>query len=193
MCTPNFGVIKYSYIQAIVLVIVDYLTKNPRAEFLLFRCDIFLFFKFCCLIDFLIPIVTWWVSNFSIKYLDLPVRFAAFAGLLTSLLSVAANSSWLKLIHTWCPVVFIYSILPCLENNFAFKPFLWKVFISTFYSFDNQKLRSAITSEQLASKCNRRKRWTYLTNDKDLLECNFTFLRFRSTFSFLCVKRNFAF
>ena len=32
--SPNFGVIKYSYIQAIVLAIVDYLPKNPQAEFL---------------------------------------------------------------------------------------------------------------------------------------------------------------
>ena len=35
-CIPNFGVIKYSYIRAIVLVIVDYLPKKPRAEFLWF-------------------------------------------------------------------------------------------------------------------------------------------------------------
>ena len=30
----KFWGIKYSYIQAIVLAIVDYLPKNPRAEFL---------------------------------------------------------------------------------------------------------------------------------------------------------------
>ena len=53
----------------------------------------FFCFKFGCLIDFLIPIVTWWVLNFSIKYPDLPARFAAFAGMLTSLLSVVANSA----------------------------------------------------------------------------------------------------
>ena len=34
VCIPNFGVIKYSHIQAIVLVIVDYLPKKPRAQFL---------------------------------------------------------------------------------------------------------------------------------------------------------------
>ena len=33
-------------------------------------------FEFWCLIDFLIPIVTWWV----LKYSDLPVKFAAVCG-----------------------------------------------------------------------------------------------------------------
>ena len=42
---------------------------------------IYLFcFEFCCLIDFLIPIVTWWVLNLSIKILRLAVKFAAVCG-----------------------------------------------------------------------------------------------------------------
>lgn len=32
--TQNFGVMKYSYPQAIVLATVDYLPKNPRAKLL---------------------------------------------------------------------------------------------------------------------------------------------------------------
>ena len=92
LCIPNFGVIKYSYIQAIVVVLVNFLPKNPWAEFLWFRCDIFLFFQILLLHWLLVPIVTWCVLNFSIKYSDLPVRFAAFAGMLTSPLSMAAKS-----------------------------------------------------------------------------------------------------
>ena len=40
----------------------------------------FFCFKFCCLINFLIPIVTWWVLNFSIKYSDLPVKICGLCG-----------------------------------------------------------------------------------------------------------------
>ena len=56
------------------------LPKNPRAEFLWFRWISLFCFKCCCLIDFLIPIVTWWVLHFSIKYWDLPVKFVAVCG-----------------------------------------------------------------------------------------------------------------
>ena len=81
MCPKFWGYqVRYSYIQAIVLVIVDYLPKKPRAHFLGVRCDICLLFQIL-----LMPIDTWWVLNFAIKYSDLSVKFAAFVGMLTGL------------------------------------------------------------------------------------------------------------
>ena len=136
-CVPDFGVIKYSYIQAIVLAIVDYLPKNPRAQFLWFRCDMSLLFRIL-LLD--------WLFNpycypMSIKFIHSNTRTCLLnllqsVGTLTSLLSVADNSgcityfrsrtvlqrkqawqiwSWLNLINTWSPIVFFIKYSPALK------------------------------------------------------------------------------
>ena len=56
-----------------------YSPKKPWVEFLWFRSDISLLFQILLLgmIDFLIPIVTWSVLNFSVKYPALLVKFVS--------------------------------------------------------------------------------------------------------------------
>ena len=67
---PKFWGHQVFIIQAIVPAIVDYRRIHERNSFDLGAICLFCF-EFCSLIDFLIPIVTWWVLNLSIKILGL--------------------------------------------------------------------------------------------------------------------------